>query len=334
MPADTACRLPELEQLERLLEHRALNHEVLQYIDGLPLYKIEVGQQGPDIPVLFLVGGIHGNEAIGSQILLAWLEHLLARLTWDSGLQALFERVRIVMLPLVNVTGLEHSTRANAEGIDLMRNSPMRARGLRLWPLAGQTVSPKLPWYRGSTLTLENQAIIKVMQHTRQTANFVLAMDLHSGFGTHDRLWFPYAAHRQPPAHLAEAVALCDLFNGSYPLHDFYTIEPQSLSYTTHGDLWDHLYDTARMDKGPLLLPFTLEIGSWLWLRKNPRQIFNRLGLFHPVLPHRLRRVLRRHWSLLEFLLRATADHKHWIPTPETRPALNRLGIQRWYTKD
>lgn len=323
--------LPELEQLKQLLDHPHVRHRCLAVLDDLPIYAVELGAHEPTVPTLFLVGGVHGNERIGSQILLAWLEHLLARMMWDCSLQALLTRVRIVMVPMLNITGLHKATRANGDGIDLMRNSPIQARGLHLWPLAGQRLSKHLPWYRGDALATENIALIKYLEELRARSDFVLVMDVHSGFGLKDRLWFPYAAHRLPPPHLAEAVALCDLFNLNYPLHDFYTIEPQSLNYTTHGDLWDYVYEQSRLDKGALLLPFTLELGSWLWLRKNPRQLFDRLGLFHPVLPHRLRRVLRRHWTLLDFLLRATADHQAWRPDAEARFVLHQVGVEKWY---
>lgn len=325
--------LPELAQLERLLTHPHIRHRTLAVVDNLPLYELELGNADHNIPTLALYGGIHGNERIGSQVLLAWLEHLIARLAWDKTLLTLLERVRIVMMPLVNITGLHLGTRATAQGIDLMRNAPVEAKGLHIWPLAGQKLSKHLPWYRGESLALEGQALISSVMEARSRSSFVLAMDLHSGFGMKDRLWFPYAGHRLPPPHLAEAVALCDLFNQNYPLHDFYVIEPQSVQYTTHGDLWDYLYDTARQDGGPVLMPFTLEMGSWLWLRKNPRQLFDRIGLFHPVLPHRLRRVLRRHWTLLDFLLRATAEHEYWQPSAIDRFTLHQVGIERWYLR-
>ena len=323
--------LPELAQLERLIEHPALRHRVLTTVEDLPIYELELGQSDGVAPTLLLVGGIHGNERIGSQILLAWLEHLLGRLAWDRHLQQMLSQVRIVLLPMVNITGLHQGTRCTAQGVDLMRNAPVEARGLHLWPLAGQQLTRHLPWYRGTQLATESQALIDSVQHARQRASIVLSMDLHSGFGMKDRLWFPYAGHRLPPPHLAEAVALCDLFNQTFPMHDFYRMEPQSINYTTHGDLWDYLYDEARQDDGALLLPFTLEMGSWLWLRKNPRQLFDRLGLFHPVLPHRLRRVLRRHWTLLDFLLRAAIEHEQWQPDYQARFALHQIGVERWY---
>lgn len=321
----------ELEQLQPLLSHPALTVAVLAEAGGLPIYRLGLGARDPGLPTLLLVGGIHGSERIGSQILLGWLTHVLSRLSWDQTLQHLLGRVRIELLPLVNVTGLARGTRATADGIDLMRNAPVQAQGRVLWPLGGQRLSRHLPWYRGQQLAPENQAVHQTVLALLQQSPFVLAMDLHSGFGHVDRLWFPYAGHRRPPAHLAEAVALCDRFNQDYPLHDYYRIEPQSLNYMAHGDLWDFLYDESRRAGTGLLLPFTLEMGSWLWLRKNPRQLFAPAGLFHPILPHRLRRVMRRHWHLLDFLLRAAADHPHWRPRPEQRAILHQVGLERWY---
>ena len=323
--------IAELAQLDVIRKHPSVRARVLTEVDGLPIWELTIGAEDETVPTLGLYAGIHGNERIGSQVLLAWLEHTLSCLSWDRSLQDRLSKMRIVAIPLINVTGLRLGTRHTSQGIDLMRNAPIDAQMPYIWPLAGQKISRHLPWYRGTTLAPESQALIDSVQQTRNKASFMMAMDLHSGFGTQDRLWFPYAAHRMPPPHLAEAVALCDLFNQNYPLHDFYQIEPQSIHYTTHGDLWDYLYNIANNDGGTMLLPYTLELGSWLWLRKNPRQFFQRFGLFHPMLPHRLRRVLRQHWTILDFLMRATADFDQWLPDQQARLALRQVGIDRWY---
>jgi hypothetical protein len=47
-------------------------------------------------------------------------------------------------------------------------------------------------------------------------------------------------------------------------MHDFYVIEPQSVQYTTHGDLWDYMYDMSRQDDGAILLCFGwTDSGLW-----------------------------------------------------------------------
>ncbi|MDO8331175.1 MAG: M14 family zinc carboxypeptidase [Fluviicoccus sp.] len=331
----------ELNALEHLLEqgrgllradcplHIPLNGH------SLPVWCIELGSTAPDAPVAGFFGGIHGMERIGSQILLAWLESLVARASWDVSLQDLLQKVRIVCLPMVNIGGLMLNTRANPNGVDLMRNAPVDAHGFTAWPLGGQRLSPRLPWYRGHTETLEPESALLVDIVRRRLLNqpFSLAMDCHSGFGLRDRIWFPWACSREAPPHLAEAVALREIFNNTYPNHDFYLMEPQSLNYTTHGDLWDYLYlEHLQQSQGRYFLPFTLEMGSWLWVKKNPRQLFDWFGHFNPILPHRLKRVLRRHLTLFDFMLRAAASWEQWLPRQEeVRRVYRQAGMERWF---
>jgi hypothetical protein len=73
-------------------------------------------------------------------------------------------------------------------------------------------------------------------------------------------------------------------------------------------------------------------MGSWIWVRKNPRQLFSRHGLFNPLIGHRQQRVLRRHLGLLDFLMRAAASHARWCPSPGDRRAAHQLALRRWYT--
>ena len=72
-------------------------------------------------------------------------------------------------------------------------------------------------------------------------------------------------------------------------------------------------------------------MGSWLWVKKNPRQLFSRHGMFNPVAEHRLHRVLRRHTSWLDFLMRATCGHQEWLAQGPTRLRLQERAVQRWY---
>ena len=63
----------------------------------------------------------------------------------------------------------------------------------------------------------------------------------------------------------------------------------------------------------------TLELGSWLWIRKNPLQLFSRHGIFNPIKAHRTRRVLRRHPNFFDFLTRAAFSSQRWLPRGEFR---------------
>ena len=80
-----------------------------------------------------------------------------------------------------------------------------------------------------------------------------------------------------------------------------------------------------------MFLPLTLEMGSWLWVRKNPRQLLSRHGLFNPMIAHRQQRVLRRHLVWLDFITRAVGSHARWRPQGAQREHHRELALARWY---
>ncbi|WP_239024255.1 M14 family zinc carboxypeptidase [Ramlibacter humi] len=325
----------ELTVLERLLDGAPPGVEI-RCTDCagepvLPVYEIALGTSSPQAPAVGFFGGVHGLERIGAQVVIAWLQSLLARLSWDDTLHRQLECVRLVFMPLVNPGGTLRHTRANPAGVDLMRNSPVEAKDRVAPMVGGQRLSAGLPWYRGragATMEPESAALCAVVERELHPRPFSLAIDCHSGFGLHDRLWFPFAHTARPIGHLAELEALHAILESSHPNHP-YVFEPQSRQYLAHGDLWDHLY--LRASPRTVFLPLTLEMGSWLWVKKNPRQLFSRSGIFNPMLAHRHERVLRRHFPLLEFLVRAAIGSARWLPAEAQRGALRHRALERWY---
>src|SRR6478735_5588441 len=126
--------LPELVELERViaLGGTQLECEVpcdVKHLDQtLPMYAIALGSRDPAAPAVAYVGGVHGLERIGSRVVIAFLHNLVSRLAWDAMLVQLLEHVRLVFLPIVNPGGMLRHTRANPQGVDLMRNSPVECR--------------------------------------------------------------------------------------------------------------------------------------------------------------------------------------------------------------
>ena len=311
---------PELQQLEQLLGQFSdrLQSQVIECITyknlEFPIHCITLGSTRPDVPVLAFFGGVHGLEKIGSEVILSYLHTICTLLDWDEEFQARLEKSRLVFVPIVNPVGVYLGTRSNGNCIDLMRNSPVEAIGAtKLY--GGHRITPLLPWYRGdaSTMELEAQALCRVVEQHVFSSPLSIALDLHSGFGLKDRLWFPYASSKVPFPFIAETLALKELFDRCYP-HHVYKIEPMCLEYLINGDLWDYLLDdyVQRFSDERIFLPLTLEMGSWLWLRKNPTHLFSRHGLFHPLLPHRLKRVFRRHFLLFDFLHRSLLYPDTW----------------------
>ncbi|GGC59136.1 M14 family zinc carboxypeptidase [Undibacterium terreum] len=341
-------KLPELLELERLigLIQKAVGQAKELHLDvkteceismgkrQLPVYSIAMGNPDKDVPAVGFFGGIHGLERIGTQVLLSFLGSLLERLRWDHLLHQQLERVRLVFMPLINPGGMYQSTRCNPRGIDLMRNAPVDALDKVPFLLGGQRISHHLPWFRGAAgapMEVENEALCRVVRKELLSRRFSIALDCHSGFGLRDRIWFPHAHTVNPILHLPDICALEDLFSQSYPNHN-YIFEPQSRQYLTHGDVWDYLYlDSAGA--GQVFLPLTLEMGSWLWVKKNPRQLFSRQGMFNPVARHRLQRVLRSHTVWLDFLARAACGHQNWLPQGEDRDKHQLRAYARWYPK-
>jgi hypothetical protein len=338
--SDSRVQLPELIEIERLVAEGGghLDARVVAEASdegrSFPLHLITMGTRDRDAPVLGLFGGVHGLERIGTQVVLSFLGSLVERMRWDGGLRQQLESLRLVFMPLVNPAGMWRRSRSNAQGVDLMRNAPVDAERGAAPLLGGQRISSRLPWYRGragAPMQVESEALCAVVEKQLLPAPFSLALDCHSGFGLRDRVWLPYAHTRQPIGHLAEAHALLELFDRSYPHHD-YLFEPQSRQYLTHGDLWDHLYLRAQGEPSRMFLPLTLEMGSWRWVKKSPRQVFSRVGMFNPLPHHRMQRVLRRHLVWLEFLTRAVAAWRNWLPAGQERVRHDRAARDRWYS--
>ena len=316
----TGFKFPELKQLEIIIEQfgdkaRTEVIDRISYKDHqFPIHCISLGSTKPDAPVLAFFGGVHGLEKIGSEVILSYMETISQLLDWDEELLSRLEKSRLVFVPIVNPVGVYLGTRCNGNGVDLMRNSPVEGVGTTKF-YSGQNLTHHLPWYRGDVLNMEKEALAlcRVVDQHLFNSPLSIALDLHSGFGIKDRLWFPYASRKKPFPFIAETLALKELFDRCYQ-HHIYKIEPMCMEYIINGDLWDYLLDDFidRFATDRLFLPLTLEMGSWLWLRKNPSHLFSRHGLFHPLLPHRQQRVFRRHFLLFDFLHRSLLYPKNW----------------------
>lgn len=307
-------RLKDLTQTQDPLFQSIPLGEVKVEEHRFPLVGIQIGSSSPGAPTLGLFGGVHGLERVGTHVVLSYLESLLSLLKWDFHLRQILEHVRIISIPIINPGGMALRRRANPNGVDLMRNSPVEAADAT--PLVGgHRWGPWLSWYRGQKGVLEPEltAAIDFIQKQAFESSFFMSADFHSGFGLRDRFWFPYARSKTEAFPLRNEIdKMVELFNETHPNH-VYVIEPQSDQYITHGDLWDYLFDEYRkVNPQGVYLPWTLEMGSWTWVKKNPWQIFSRTGAFNPKVKHRFQRVMRRHQILIDFLLRATANHKHW----------------------
>ncbi|WAJ69118.1 M14 family zinc carboxypeptidase [Catenovulum adriaticum] len=330
--------LPELKQIEYLIDtsNGHLSHEIISHVTyqdiNLPIYALKLGASDANLPCLCFVGGVHGLERIGTQVILAFLESLLGRLSWDLSLNDLLKHLTILFIPLVNPVGVALHKRSNGNGVDLMRNAPIESTEATSFLVGGHRISSSLPWYRGKyglKCETETLALTNYIQQHCFNRKFSVVLDCHSGFGLHDRIWFPYAKSKLKPIHhIGEMYHIRDLLFQAYPYQN-YIFEPQSLHYLCHGDIWDFLYDES-LKLNTIFLPLTLEMGSWRWVRKNPAQLLKSLGLFHPIKPHRVKRVLRSHLVLMEFLMRLTVSYESWLDDGKSFNMAQKA-TQLWY---
>ena len=330
-----------LESMLNVLKDKARIQQVanVRYAqESFPLYTICLGSTAPDAPTFALIGGVHGQEKIGSQVVLSYLETITQLLHWDESIHSFLEKSKIVFLPIVNPVGMFLLRRGNANRVDIMRNSPLEKSGVTPL-LGGQRFSPYIPWYRGrkgDPMEVESQALCDFIRKEVFPAKVSIALDCHSGYGTVDRLWFPYAHSLSPYPDLAEAFALRNLLDNTYP-NNVYRMEPSAQGYTINGDIWDYLYEEQRNTPNQYrrFFPVTLEMGSWIWLKKNPIQLFNAMGLFHPMHLHRHKRILRRHITLLDFFHRAVISHEKWaFLSAEEKDELYKRAIDYWYYEE
>lgn len=331
--------LPEIQQIESRIAEMGplLRSEVLAYsVDGdlrLPIYKLSLGTENPSAPVLGIVGGVHGLERIGAQVTMSLFHSVCELMQWDQQLQRTLQDIRIFFIPTVNPIGILKKSRSNPRGVDLMRNAPVEGDNPPKF-LGGHRYSAKLPWYRGvagEPMEVESLALIKGVQDEIKDSELAMTLDCHSGFGLQDRLWFPYAKTKVPFPELGLAHSFMTLLDRTYP-HHFYRYEPQADSYTTHGDLWDYIYDQHNgVQRNKKYLPLCLEMGSWMWVKKHPTQIFSSDGPFNPLIGHRHKRTLRRHNTLLELMIRSLVSGNSWTGEQHLQDH-RQLAQELWYS--
>ncbi len=305
-----------IEKIKPFAQIKTLS-EVKYKGETFPIYGIVIGSKEKTCPSFGLFGGVHGLEKIGSRLIINYLDYLADQLTWNPKTKEQYDSNRLVCIPIVNPVGMYLGRRSNGNGVDIIRNGPTLAgteKGKIL--VSGHRQGPWLPWFRGfdeGVLELETETLIQFVKEELFSCDVSQSLDIHSGFGWVDRLWYPYSKTTEKFPYFYQAMNMKGLIDKSVPYH-MYKIEAQSDSYTINGDPWDYLldYHYNEFNNKKVYIPWTMEIGSWIWVKKNPRQIFNLNGIFNPIKPHRFKRVMRRHRYLLDFMQQSTIYHKTW----------------------
>jgi predicted deacylase len=78
---------------------------------GYPVYCLESQASTPDVPSVYLSGGIHGDEPASTEALLSWV----------GSNPDLVRSLKLLIFPCLNPWGLVHNKRCDEDGIDLNR---------------------------------------------------------------------------------------------------------------------------------------------------------------------------------------------------------------------
>ncbi|KAJ0055559.1 hypothetical protein NL108_005407, partial [Boleophthalmus pectinirostris] len=206
-----------LKRTEERCPHIAKTYSIGQSIEGRDLLVIEFsnnpGQHELLEPEMKYVGNMHGDEAVGRQLLIYLAQYLCSEyLQGNERIQALVNSTRIHILPSLNPDGYEaaaagqqdsdneglsHIGRNNAQNIDLNRNFPdltsiaYRRRRNKKYR-SDHIPIPDFYWF--GKVAPETYAVMKWIR----SIPFVLSANFHSGDLV---VSYPYDLSKHPLEH-------------------------------------------------------------------------------------------------------------------------------------
>lgn len=161
---DFATRFPTLAKL----------HNIGSSVDNRTLWAIQitdkVNETEPGEPMFKYVGNMHGNEAVGRQILIYLVQYLLEGYGQDDRVTKIVDSTNIFIMPTMNPDGFENASEGECDGVegrynahdeDLNRNFPDQ-------------------FVPGSE-NYEVQPETQILMNWIRTKPFVLSANLHGG---------------------------------------------------------------------------------------------------------------------------------------------------------
>ena len=117
----------ELQQLAATTPERMQLLNAGTSVRGRTLWLARVGSdQNPDSdkPKLLFVANMHGDEAVGRELMIYQLRRLIQEYDSNARIKALVDNALIFIMPSMNPDGFESKSRFSAAGLDLNRNFP------------------------------------------------------------------------------------------------------------------------------------------------------------------------------------------------------------------
>ncbi len=97
--------------------------------EGRELWVLEISdnvQENEDEPEVVLISTMHGNEPVGTEMLLMFAQLVADEYDENTSLRQLVDETHITLMPMMNPDGNEAGQRYNAQGFDLNREFPDR----------------------------------------------------------------------------------------------------------------------------------------------------------------------------------------------------------------
>jgi len=153
------------EEINSFLDEVALNYPDITRLDtvgystdGRAIHAIVISDKDfpastmadPE-PRVRLVGGIHGNEKVTTEVLIRMIEYLVYNYKIDAAIKELIDNRYIVIIPVLNPDGLVAGTRYNSRGVDLNRNFSTQ------WVFS--SISGSSPFSEAETKSLKNYSL-------------------------------------------------------------------------------------------------------------------------------------------------------------------------------
>jgi len=162
-------RYPDLVELRQVCD--PADEDTSHHIQALVLSdRSPIAESEPRVQ---LVGAMHGNEELSTELLLVLVEYLLAEYSRGTpSVRNLLDNAEIHVLPVGNPAGFRSGTRFNAAAVDLNRNFP--------WSWTDLGASGVLPADQWETRALMHDALEKA---------YTLSVSLHTGSFGISRLW-------------------------------------------------------------------------------------------------------------------------------------------------
>jgi hypothetical protein len=188
-------------------------------IQGRAIWAMRV-TDNPDIeepePEIRLIGNMHGDEHIGTEVTLYFLRYLLANYATNPQVQYLIENNEIWIIPTANPDGKAANTRRNANNVDLNRDYGY------FWDAWGGSPGP--------SSQIENQVM---MQHLIEN-NISLEYNYHS---IAQYVNYPWDYHPADPPDSHHIIELSEIYADSANLtaingYDWYQVTGCLQDYT------------------------------------------------------------------------------------------------------